>query len=110
MQETAKKVAVVISTCNRAERLLRAVRSVVEQTYPHWRCYVIGDHCVDDSGKRLQQEFGDKIYYKNLGFNTGKRRNRTGVVPKDIGVRDSSESFIAFLDDWAVIFSKYFYK
>jgi hypothetical protein len=44
-------------------------------------------------------EFGDRIYFKNLGFNTGKRRNRTGVVPKDVGVNDSYEPLIAFLDD-----------
>lgn len=46
-------VSIVITTYNRSRKCLRAVRSVLQQTYPHWECLIIDDGSTDDTVAQL---------------------------------------------------------
>ncbi len=87
------EVSVVIPTYNRSEKLKRAVKSVLNQTYPHFELIIVDDNSTDDT-KEVVNEFQDhRIRYhrneKNLGG--GGSRNK--------GIELSRNEFIAFLDD-----------
>jgi glycosyltransferase involved in cell wall biosynthesis len=45
---TSPTVSVVIPTYNRPQKLLRAVKSVINQTYNDWELIVVNDHLDQD--------------------------------------------------------------
>jgi hypothetical protein len=60
-------VSICIATMNRAPLLIdRAIRSVLAQTYGHLQIVVVGDHCTDDTAKRLHDLNDARITFVNL--------------------------------------------
>ncbi|MBN2707167.1 MAG: glycosyltransferase family 2 protein, partial [Deltaproteobacteria bacterium] len=94
----APLVSVVIPTFNRAQPLLRAVASVLDQTYPRLQIIVVDDASTDASAALLTKCFGNRIELLRLPRNRGvsHARNR--------GITFSRGDFIALLDSddlWA---------
>lgn len=87
-------ISVVIPTFNRSELLSRSVKSVIAQTYKDWELIVVDDGSTDDTDTVMRE------------FTRSDRRIRflaaphSGSPPKvrNIGVRESTGEFIAFLD------------
>jgi hypothetical protein len=60
-------VSVCVGTMNRAELLTeRCLRSLREQTYRNLQIVVIGDHCTDDTERRIAGLRDDRIVFANL--------------------------------------------
>jgi single-strand DNA-binding protein len=57
-------ISVVISTHNRAERLKKAVDSVINQTYPDWELIVVDDASTDNTAEVMAEYLrkGSKVY------------------------------------------------
>lgn len=92
--ETKDMLSVVLSTYNRSDRLRKAIKSVVDQTYPDWELVVVDDNSKDNTEAVVESFKDDRIKYikrtKNFGNDTR---------PKNEGVMASRGEYIAFLDD-----------
>lgn len=66
-EATGPLVSVRIATFNRPDLLLdRAVRSALEQTYPHIEVVVVGDCAVPETGARIAALGDPRVRYYNL--------------------------------------------
>lgn len=91
MALSARDISVVIPTWNRAERLMGAVRSVLEQTVSPLELIVVDDGSTDDTVTRLT-EIGDPrlrvLEIEHAGVSVARNR----------GARAASGGWLAFLD------------
>jgi glycosyltransferase involved in cell wall biosynthesis len=85
------KVSVIIPTYNRAEKVLRAISSVLSQTYEDFELIVIDDGSDDHTREGLSR-FKDHILLLNHTENMGVSAARNSGIEKARG------EFIAFLD------------
>ncbi len=85
------EVSVIIPTFNRARKVCRAVRSVLNQTFSDYEIIVIDDASADDTGRRLE-EFAGSIKLITHGENRGVSASRNS------GIIRSKGQYIAFLD------------
>ncbi|MBK9175726.1 MAG: glycosyltransferase family 2 protein [Flavobacteriales bacterium] len=86
-------VSVIIPTHNRAEPLMRAVRSCLEQARPVLEVLVCADGCTDDSRARIAG-MGDA----RVRWIDGPAAGRP-AVPRNRGLHEALGDWIAFLDD-----------
>lgn len=93
--KTMPTVSVIIPTFRRSRILPRAVRSVLEQTYPHLEVVVVDDRSPDDTHdvvKHMQQQDSRVRYLLNEGI-----KGCSGA--KNAGITAARGGHIAFLDD-----------
>jgi glycosyltransferase involved in cell wall biosynthesis len=85
-------VTVVIPTFNRADLLLRAIASVVGQTYRHWELVIVDDGSTDDTAERIKDLGDSRIRYAEIEHSglLGKVRN-AGVAVGRGGVGGGRE-------------------
>lgn len=86
-------ISVIIPTHNRADALMRAVRSCLEQTRPVLEVLVCADGCTDDSRDRIAG-IGDA----RVRWIDGPVAGRP-AVPRNRGVHEAQGDWVAFLDD-----------
>jgi glycosyltransferase involved in cell wall biosynthesis len=85
------KVSVVIPTYNRADKVRKGVESVLAQSFTDLEVIVVDDGSSDETGKILQQVFGDRIrYYFQANQGVSVARNK--------GIEEARGEWIAFLD------------
>ena len=92
-------VSVIITTCNGDNRLCRAIRSVISQTYDNIEIIV-----VDDNGEATEGQIKtEKLLREFIASNTisyiKHDVNRNGAVARNTGFKQSRGKYIAFLDD-----------
>lgn len=92
VKSTNSDVRVVIPTYNRGKRLIEAISSVQRQTYSDWRITVVDDGSTDETRKLLEN-----VNEPRLDLISSSHSGRPGLV-RNIGIRNSKEAFIAFLD------------
>lgn len=92
MADARASVSVVIPTHNRAELLVRALRSVQAQTRPAQEIFVVDDGSTDDTRQRLEALGDERVRYlrNDLSRGAAAARNR--------GIREASGDVVAFLD------------
>ncbi len=86
------EVSVVIPTFNRADTLLRAVESALNQTYPVLEILVCDDGSTDASRELVDNINDPRVLWMDCG------RNGMPSVPRNIGIHKSRGQWIAFLD------------
>ncbi|MGB9470944.1 MAG: glycosyltransferase family A protein [Candidatus Acidiferrum sp.] len=85
------KVSVIIPTYERAEKVQRAIESVLGQTVTDFEVIVVDDGSSDGTGNVLAEKFGDRIrYYAQTNQGVSVTRNR--------GVQEARGEWVAFLD------------
>ena len=97
--ELLHKVSVIIPTYKRSDRLIKAIDSVLEQTYSNIEVIVVDDNDSDsdyrlETQKKMQKYINDKrvIYIKHS-------HNLNGAAARNTGLKNSNGEFICFLDD-----------
>ena len=85
------EVSVIIPTHNRSERVVRAVQSVLDQSFKDLEILVVDDGSTDDTEARLVH-YGTSITYMRQSANRGVSAARNK------GIENSSGTWIAFLD------------
>jgi glycosyltransferase involved in cell wall biosynthesis len=85
--------SVIIPTFNRAQLCLRAIESVLKQTYPNFEIILVDDFSTDETPKIMQSIHDSRFRYIRLTSNSGGSSH-----PINQGVKISKYSYIAFLD------------
>ena len=87
-------VSIIIPTYNRAEKIENAINSVIYQTYSEWEIIVVDDASSDDTCEIVGRYVNNNINIKyiKLGQNMGTSNAR------NVGMKNSSGAYIAFLD------------
>lgn len=92
----SSKVTAIITTHNRKELLIKAIDSVLHQTYSNIECIVIDD--ASDDGTKYAIE--DYIQMKKISYYyIPKYESRGGNYARNMGIKLSKGEYIAFLDD-----------
>ena len=86
-------VSVIIPTFNRAEFLLKAVQSVLHQTYPVSEIIICDDGSSDNSKELVLALNSSKIIWLDCG------KNGRPAIPRNKGIAKSTGEWLAFLDD-----------
>lgn len=87
------KISVIIPTFNREQFILRAINSVLEQTYLVDEIIIVDDGSTDNTYeiiKELQTKHKNIIYIKQANHGVSKARNS--------GIKNAKNSWVAFLD------------
>lgn len=90
------KVSAVIITHNRKKMLSNAIRSVLNQTYNNIELIVVNDNSTDGT-KEYLQDLLKKEEIKVININ--EAHSRGGGYARNVGIRNSTGNYIAFLDD-----------
>ena len=93
MGQQAPTVTVVIPTFNRPALLLRAVESVLRQTFGHFEIVVVIDGLDPASRDVIEQLREPRLRYLELPEKVG------GSEARNVGVRSANGRWIALLDD-----------
>lgn len=87
---SAALVSVIIPTHNRNEQLLRAVNSVLAQTYSSCEILVVDDY---GEAEKILPEFGERVHYIRIPQTPFPAESRNA------GMKNAHGKYIAFLDD-----------
>ncbi|EYE89476.1 glycosyl transferase [Fervidicella metallireducens AeB] len=89
------KVSVIIPYYNREKTLIRALQSVVNQSFKDFEIILVDDGSTDNSHK-LADEFMEN--HKNICFKHIYQKNSGPSRARNEGIRASEGQYIAFLD------------
>lgn len=91
-------ITIILPTYNREKTLIRAINSVLQQTYLDWKLYIIGDNCpiLEDL-----MEFKDiENDYRIEWWNLEKNYNDGGTTPRNYALRMLlNTQWVTYLDD-----------
>ncbi len=90
--DAAPTVSVVIPTYDRPEMLVKAIRSVLDQTLSDVEIVVVDDGSPE-APTQVIDEFDDRIVFHRF------EENRGANVARSEGIKRSRGSYVAFLDD-----------
>jgi glycosyltransferase involved in cell wall biosynthesis len=85
-------IDVIIPSHNRADLLVRAIESVLLQTYQNFNLYVVNDGSTDDSELKIAS------YFNHPKFHYLKQTNKGVSAARNLGIKNSNSPWIAFLD------------
>ena len=88
-----KKVSVVIPFCNRCEETLRAIDSILKQSFKHFEIVLINDGSSEDISeiRELATEHNNIRLFEN--------KSNMGVsASRNLGIKKAKGEYIAFLD------------
>jgi len=85
-----KLVSIIMPTFNRADTIMRAIRSVQSQTFEDWELIVVDDGSTDNTAARIE---GCDPRLKLI-----RQENQGTAGARNAGLRASAGSYIAFLD------------
>jgi glycosyltransferase involved in cell wall biosynthesis len=85
-------VSVVLPTYNRADYILRAVNSVINQNYKEWELIIVDDGSTDNTAKIV-----DNLILERENIRFMKQKNRGTALAFNTGIQASTGQFITFL-------------
>ena len=89
------EISVIIPTFNRENQIIRAVNSVLNQTFKNLECIVVNDCSTDNTISILEniQKKDDRLIVLNHEY------NKHASASRNTGIQNARGKFIAFLDD-----------
>lgn len=87
-----KLVSAIITTHNRCDLLVRAIESVLSQTYSEMECIVVDDASEDETSVVCER-------YPVIYIQIPKEESRGGNYARNLGIKASKGAYCAFLDD-----------
>lgn len=88
-------VTAIITTHNRMELLLKAIESVINQTYKNIEIIVVDDGSDENIEDILKKIYSEKIRYIYIP----KSESKGGNYARNIGICNANGTYVAFLDD-----------
>lgn len=95
----SKKISVIIPFYNSKNFIIRALRSVIKQSYRNIEIILVNDKSTDGSYELVKKY---KKIDSRIKIISTKKNSRTVSKPRNLGIKISSGEYIAFLDadDW----------
>ncbi|MHC1716404.1 MAG: glycosyltransferase family 2 protein [Candidatus Dojkabacteria bacterium] len=93
MKQDKPLVSVVIPTYNGSSSIKRAIESVLNQDYPNIELIVVDDASIDNTSEIVKSFNEEKIQLIRYS------EHKNGSVARNIGIKASKGSYVAFLDD-----------
>ncbi len=90
-------VSVIIPFLNDSEWLIEALQSVINQNYPCWEAIVIDDGS-EPQHSNIAKDFCSRYPAKIKYINHDNHINRGVTISRNLGVANSSGTYLAFLD------------
>lgn len=87
-----KKVSIIMPTYNRGYIISNAIKSVLRQIYKNWELIIVDDGSTDDTLSKVSEFVDDRIKYISY------EKNRGGNYARNLGMKNSTGEYIAFLD------------
>jgi glycosyltransferase involved in cell wall biosynthesis len=87
-------VDIIIATYKRYDLLQETLRSVANQSYPHWRCWIAEDGESKETYEAVKPFLQDNRFIYLPGTHAG-----FPAVPRNRAIRQGSAPYIASLDD-----------
>jgi len=85
-------VSIIIPTYNREKLILKAIDSVLKQSFQDFEILIIDDASTDATNKVIKELNNNRITYYRLDKNSGQ------CVARNYGIRKAKGTYIAFLD------------
>ncbi len=99
-------VSVIIPTYNRADLLTsRTIPSVLNQTHRKLEIIIVGDHCTDDTEKKVKRMLDNRIQFINQPGQGVYPKNKkwrwqvAGTTPINIGLDLATGDWVSHMDD-----------
>jgi len=92
-------VSVIVPTYNRPDKLVEALKSIFNQTYPNFELIVINDAGADVEGLISFLDSSKQTTYVRHG------RNRDRAAARNSGIKLAKGKYIAYLDDDDIFYS-----
>ncbi|MCX6752830.1 MAG: glycosyltransferase family 2 protein [Candidatus Nomurabacteria bacterium] len=89
------KISIIIPTYNSSKFIRNTIQSVLEQTYTDWELLIIDD-CSKDETEEIIKEYKKKE--PKIKFYKTDNNSGGPALSKNIGIKNSNGSYIAFLD------------
>ncbi len=93
------KVTVIITTYQGDQKLLRAVESVIKQTYTNIEIIVVDDNGKGTEKQKMTAQMLSEFIVNNKIKYLVHKTNMNGSAARNTGLRNSTGEYIAFLDD-----------
>lgn len=87
-------VDIIVATYKRYDLLQEALKSVANQSYPHWKCWI----AEDGESKETHEAIKPFLQDNRFVYLTGKHAGFPSV-PRNRAIRQGNYQFIAILDD-----------
>lgn len=97
--ETRKTVSVIIPTYKRPENLIRAIQSVIKQTYNPIEIIVVDDNGIGTEWQVYTYNLLKKYIEGNKIIYIAHNENKNGSAARNTGLKHAHGEFINFLDD-----------
>ena len=97
MKDDNYKVSAIITTHNRLELLIKAINSVLNQTYENIELIIVDDNSTDGTRTYIQ-----KLLLENKDISyiyISPDDSKGGNYARNLGINAASGEYIAFLDD-----------
>ncbi|MFD1173223.1 glycosyltransferase family 2 protein [Oceanobacillus picturae] len=91
-------VSCIIPTYKRSDTLVRAINSVLNQSYKNLEVIVVDDNEPDDDYSKITQEKISTINDERLRY-IQQEQHINGAAARNVGIRAAVGKYIAFLDD-----------
>lgn len=91
-------VSVIIPTYKRADKLLRSINSVCEQTYSKLEILVVNDNENDDDYTKALIALMETVTDPRVRL-IFQEKHINGAAARNVGIRNARGEYIAFLDD-----------
>lgn len=88
-------VSIITPCYNSAQYITDTIKSVINQSYPHWELLIIDD-CSTDNSSKIIQEFSSKD--KRIKYFKTEKPSGSPIYPRNIGIKNATGRYIAFLD------------
>lgn len=93
------KVSIIIPTYKRAERLDKAIDSVLNQTYDNIEVIVVDDNDPDTEYRKETEKFMQRYKDNSKVIYIKHEKNKNGAAARNTGIKAANGDFIGFLDD-----------
>ncbi len=94
MSENAPEVSVIIICYNRKDLLVRAIESVLRQTFHNFELIIVDDGSSEDVGGMIKEKYGSD---RRIRYFFVEHIGKLGAV-RNIGISKSQAPYVAFLD------------
>lgn len=86
------KITVIIPTYNRANLIVKSVKSIINQSYRNIEVIIVDDCSSDNTKQRLNEINDTRIRYIKL------RKNKGACIARNIGIKKATGEYITFQD------------